>query len=375
MSASPFAIDPGAFAALVERAPFLLWATVFLFLLTLWMVVEIIVIRSESSISARRDRALEKDWESIFFAAALDDTLPQMPRIARRDRIRVMKIWCHTGDYVTGEARTRLAAAGQRLGLDRIAQRTLAPSVFVFALPSPVEVLLAIRTAERMRLVQAWPQLEQLVRRGPAPLDRAAARALVALDAQRAAPAIVPALVRQGRWARHLVADLVDAGVAGALDTYCALLATVPDEAVPGLALLLDGCASRRAVHAVRARLADSNTRDPEAMAALLNTLAELGDQRDLTLVRRFITHEQWFVRMRAAQALGRCGGRDEAATLEVLLGDPNWYTRYHAARAILRLPELGEAHLRALSKDASDRFARDMARHVLAESATPAVR
>jgi hypothetical protein len=58
-----------------------------------------------------------------------------------------------------------------------------------------------------------------------------------------------------------------------------------------------------------------------------------------------------------------------------VLLGDANWYTRYHAARAIVRIAGLGAGHLAKLAQSAEDRFARDMASHVLAETAAPAVR
>lgn len=353
----------------------LAWATLFLCLLTAWMIVEIVAVRLGAAAALRRERALEQVWESCFFAAALGDAPPPPPRLARRDRIRVLKIWCRIGDQVIGESRERLAALGIAIGLDRVAGRILAPPLVVMRMPSSVELLLAIRAAERMRLHRHWQRLTRLVAAGPAPLDRVAARALVALDARRAAHAIIPALIRQGRWARHLVEDLVEAGAADALDAYAALLGTVAEDVIPGLALLLDRCNDARAVPAVRARLSDPATQDADAVAALLNTLGEIGGATERRLVRAFIAHDSWVVRMRAAQALGQCGDDADADILEILLGDANWYTRYHAARAMLRLPGLGAAHLEALAATASDRFARDMARHVLAETATPAVR
>ena len=353
----------------------LAWATLFLFLLTVWMIVEIVAVRIRAASALRRERMLEQVWETCFFAAALGDESPPPPRLARRDRIRVLKIWCRIGDQVVGESRERLAALGLAIGLDDVAGRILSPPLVVIRMPSSVELLLAIRAAERMRLDRHWQRLAGLVAAGPAPLDRVAARALVALDAWRAAHAVIPALIRQGRWARHLVEDLVEAGAADALDAYATLLGTVAEDVIPGLALLIDRCNDARAAPAVRARLGDPATRDADAVAALLNSLGEIGDASDQRLVRAFIAHDSWVVRMRAAQALGQCGDRGDAAALEVLLGDSNWYTRYHAARAILRLADLGATHLENLADSASDRFSRDMARHVLAESATPAVR
>ncbi|MEX2481710.1 MAG: HEAT repeat domain-containing protein [Gammaproteobacteria bacterium] len=374
MPASSSVFDFSPLAAIAAEAPLVAWATVFLFLLTAWMVLEIVIIRIDAAASGRREMAVKQAWEPILFAAALDDELPPLPRLRRRDRVRLLKLWCHTGSQVDGEACDRLAALGRRLTLDRLAQRILQPPSLVLNMPSSVETLLAIQAAERMHVETAWRRLERLVARGPAPLDRAAARALVAIDPERASRAVIPALVRQGRWARHLVEDLFEAGVTDALDAYAALLEEVAEDVIPGLALLIDRCADRRAVGAIRTRLSDPGTQSADAIAALLNSLGALGDRSDVRLVGAFIAHDSWVVRMRAAEALGHCGSRADGATLHSLLQDPNWYTRYHAARAILRLDDLGRSHLHELAARSPDRYARDMARHVLAEAAAPAI-
>ena len=100
-----------------------------------------------------------------------------------------------------------------------------------------------------------------------------------------------------------------------------------------------------------------------------------IGEATDYQLILAFVAHPQWFVRMRAAQALGRCGDQVEAGVLETLLCDTNWYTRYHAARAILAVPALGAQHLEGLKTTCNDRFGRDIATHALAELEAPAVR
>ena len=375
ISVSYLDISRSALGALVDETPGLAGATLFLLALTLWMIVEIVIIRFNSIAEAKRIDALTRIWEPVFFAAAVSDSETVLPRLRRADHARVLAIWCRVGDYVIGDAQQRLNAVARKLRLDKVALDILRKRWLVIRESTQVELLLAIRAAERLHLEPAWLRLSRLVKIGPAPLDRYAARALVALDAARAAQAVLPALIRQGRWARHLVEDLVEAGAGTAIETYAGLLASVADDAVPGLALLLDRCNDQRAVAAVRARLRADSTRDPEAVAALLNTLSVVGARSDRQLVLDYVDHAQWFVRMRAAQALGRCGYERDADILATLLGDRNWYTRYHAARAILRLPDLGATHLAALGRTSPDRYARDIAHHALAETAAPAVR
>lgn len=375
MSVLPSGSDwlPAAGPVLSDTA--LLGVTLFFFGLTLWMIVEIILVRLQAVAGLKRDDALTKVWEGVFFAAVIGDEVPSPPPIGRRDGASVLKVWNHVANDVAGSALARLGDLARRIGLDQVALGILRPPALRLRNPSHVEVLLALRAAERLALQPAWERLKEIVRDGPAPLDRYAARALVALDPRGAAPAILPVLIRQGRWARHLVEDLFEAGAAKATDAYAQLLETAPDEAVPGLALLLDRCNDRRTLDAVRARLSLATTQDPEAAAALLNTLGVVGGEGERELIRTFADHELWFVRMRAAQALGQCGDRRDAAMLEQLLCDQNWYTRYHAARALLRIAELGEPCLAEFADRTQDLFARDMALHVLAEATAPAVR
>jgi|GEM_PF-430374 len=375
MPALPSVSDalPQAGALLVNQG--MVWATLFFLGVTAWMIGVVVFVKWQQQHSFIRDQKLIATWEGLFFAAITGDDMGSPPAINRVDRRHVLKIWCHIADDVAGDGLDRLTDLGRRIGLDRVALAILKPGRLRLATPSPVEVLLALRAAERLRIGAVWEPLKKVVRVGPAPLDRFAARALVAIDAPAAAPAILPALIRQGRWAAHLVEDLMEVGIASAVEDYAALLNDVNDDAIPGLALLLARCDNPIVLPAVRRRLAAEQTRDPDALAALLNTLSLVGAQGERKLVSSFTGHEQWFVRMRAAQAIGQCGDQRDAASLESLLSDPNWYVRYHAARAVLAITELGGSYLRAIAERTEDRFAHDMALHVLAEAEAPALR
>lgn len=353
----------------------MVWATLFFLGVTAWMIAVVFFVKWQQQRSLGRDQQLIGVWEGLFFAAITGDEMESLPAISRLDRSHVLKIWCHIANDVAGDALDRLTQLGRRIGIDQIALAILVPGGLRLANPSSVEVLLALRAAERLRISAVWEPLKKIVRVGPAPLDRFAARALVAIDAAAAAPAILPALIRQGRWAAHLVEDLMEVGVASAVADYAALLEEVSDEAIPGLALLLDRCNNPITLPAVRSRLAADQTLDPDALAALLNTLSVVGGEAERKIVSAFSGHQQWFVRMRAAQAIGQCGDQRDAALLESLLSDQNWYTRYHAARAVLAITELGGGYLQAFAERTEDRFAHDMALHVLAEAEAPALR
>ena len=355
--------------------PTMVWATLFFFGVTTWMIVVVFFVKWQQQVSLRRDQQLIGVWEECFFAAITGDEILVLPAVKSFDRRHVLKIWCHIGNNVAGDALDRLSRLGLRLGIDQIALAILVPGGLRLANPSSVDVLLALRAAERMQIKAAWEPLKRIVRVGPAPLDRFAARALVAIDATAAAPEILPALIRQGRWASHLVEDLMEVGVADAVEDYAALLDQVSDEAVPGLALLLNRCNNPNTVPAIRRRLAVEQHRDPDALAALLNTLSLVGGQSERKLVNSFIGHQEWFVRMRAAQAMGRCGDLRDAGVLESLISDRNWYTRYHAARSMLAIGELGQTYLEDFAQRTRDPFAHDMALHVLGEAEAPALR
>ncbi|CAN0483687.1 unnamed protein product, partial [Phaeothamnion confervicola] len=177
--------------------------------------------------------SLTRIWEPVFFAAAIAQPTSKLPVLRGRDRAAVMAIWCRIGDYVLGDSHRRLNEVARSLGLERWATSMMTRRWRVLRAPSQVETLLAIRACERLRIAQAWTPLTRIVAAGPAPLDRYAARALVALDPVRAAVATLPVLIRQGRWARHLVEDLVEAGAATAVEAYAALLSSASDNAIP----------------------------------------------------------------------------------------------------------------------------------------------
>jgi HEAT repeat protein len=91
-------------------------------------------------------------------------------------------------------------------------------------------------------------------------------------------------------------------------------------------------------------------------------------NRNDLQWAHGAAEHPEWRVRLAAARALGRVGGRDEMPRLLELLRDPVWWVRYHSAQALTRLEGLQPFELETLRENARDAFAADMLGQALAE-------
>jgi len=104
---------------------------------------------------------------------------------------------------------------------------------------------------------------------------------------------------------------------------------------------------------------------DPDVLMA---ALACIEDRSDVPWALGSAGHPDWRVRMAAARAIGRVGGRAELPALLDLLRDSVWWVRYHAAHGLTKLEGLAPHELDALHEGARDAFAADMLGQALAE-------
>ena len=107
-------------------------------------------------------------------------------------------------------------------------------------------------------------------------------------------------------------------------------------------------------------------SRDPEVIAEALWLFS---GHTGLPRIDAFAKHETWYVRLKAAQILGRAGQKKHLPLLELLLTDQEWWVRYRAAQSIVSLPFLGPNGVRQLYEKQTDRYARDMLQQVAAEA------
>ncbi|WP_301750338.1 HEAT repeat domain-containing protein [uncultured Erythrobacter sp.] len=141
-----------------------------------------------------------------------------------------------------------------------------------------------------------------------------------------------------------LMRDLVDADPASVED----LLSddTLPDAA--RLAAVDALAASGRVEHApLVARMAEEAGSDNELLPRIYHALGRIGHPSGHAAILRGLSHPVWAVRAAAAQAAGANRLAKAAEPLGALLGDDQWWVRLRAGEALWRLGSNGMAVLK----------------------------
>jgi HEAT repeat protein len=218
------------------------------------------------------------------------------------------------------------------------------------------------------RLVQAAPVVGLADARPLIGLG--AARALIQIHPVHAVPAVLAQYLQRPDWPAPRVATLLrHAGAEAVAPPLNALLTSVPADDQLRLLPLLRFAESPNA-GSVLYRLIESSE-DPRVLSAALR---QLHGPESLPRVRALAHHADALVRSAAAVALARVGSTADRPLLAALMSDRDWWVRYRAAQAQLRLPGGDASVIAALRQALTDRYAIDMLDHVLAERALEAM-
>jgi HEAT repeat protein len=193
-----------------------------------------------------------------------------------------------------------------------------------------------------------------------------AARALLQVNAEAYAPTVLDECLRRPDWpvprvgtllreagAQAVAKPLIDRLVQGTADDQKRLLPLLRFAESPHGASPLH-------------RVVEQSS-DPQVLSIALR---QLHGPDSLQRVRALCEHAEPLVRSAAAQALGQIGLADDRKRLEAMMSDRDWWVRYRAAQAQLKLPGTDVAAVIALRRRLTDRFARDALDHVCGELA-----
>jgi len=334
--------------------------------LALLLLLLVLLLRLRLLWGQRRRARIIRRWRPILVRAALaetgialQDVLATLPRLPRRHHADVLIEWNVLFDCVRGQAADNLARVGGALGLARIAQRRL-------RLRGTAEKILALVTLGHLRDQQVWDiALDMLTDDNPL-ISMMAARALINIDATRGVAAILPVIRDREDWSTPRVAALLrEAGPQAVAAPLAELIRGSVPEQIPKLIAVLAEVPQAAASDLLRELL--SRPLDDRITAICLRIIE---DPQHLPRVRELVQHPRWHLRMGAAVVLGRLGLVEDAPVLTSLLADAEWWVRYRAAQALLKIPGLGSHWLRETLDTLEDSFARDIVAHVLAEAA-----
>lgn len=346
----------------LDAVGWLAWATL---VLAAVMVLGLLMLRGWRWRQAPRRAAFVARWQPLLMACAAGEPLVQpLPVLAARERWAFMKLWLHSQMSLHGPCRDRLAALGRAVGCRELALARLDST-------HHAERMLAILALGFLREAAALPLLRQRLSRqaqGRQGADHSgsghtavhAARALLEIDTQQADAVLQALLARQ---------DLDHALVSILLKPFRGVLQAALLRQPPGAAEALRWLRLARALKLqVPSPVLTPFLQQTQDIELLIAAIRLVQGEQGAHSVAAHAQHADWRVRAQVAQALGFMGGVDVLDALVKLCTDAQWWVRYRAAQALLRIPGLAREQVVARIAATHDRYAINMLDAVLQE-------
>lgn len=336
---------------LAARVTFLLVISAILLVL-----VVIVAMRLKIALTERANDRLIERWRPLFIQCVAGmEVFP--PRLSRAEVVPVLYLWNHFREILKGDATTRLNLFGTQAGLKRAAAKLLQKG-------NIKNQLLAIKTLGHMHDKDEWKKLREMTVSSHPVLSLAAARAMIVIDPEEAVNFIIPVVIRRATWPGAIVStilrqmgpDIVSKPLADAV--YRA----APND-MPRVIRYLETAhygVIRPTVHKILA-----STKNDEVVSACLQVIK---DPDDLHVIRAYMNHPSWFIRLQVAKTLGKVGTWPDMDRLIGLLKDQSWWVRYRAAQSLTEMPFIEKGKLKQIMNEQSDRYARGILSQVLVE-------
>lgn len=322
--------------------------------------VLLVVIAAMRHVRRWRDERIarsENAWRDALNQATEDPHAARLPPIAHLELAAFLILWNHFAESLKGDASERLSMLITLNGIDHRVLKMMRRR-------SLRHRLIAITAVGHLREQRAWARLEKLALTGGSIESFAAARALLRIEPRRALDVLGPALSAREDWSLARIGSIFqELGPQVVTGPLVTMLLKRPRRGLNRIVKLARFGHRDRIATIVRGWLGSS-----DEIEVLVAGLDYVEDDSDLPWAKGAAKHAEWRVRMAAAKALGRIGGRGELAVLLELLRDPIWWVRYHAAQALTHLHGLEPHELDTLRENARDAFAADMLSQALAE-------
>ena len=309
------------------------------------------------------DRDLERlriRWWPIIARATMAGDLDKksdLLALKRGSRSKLLREWCRFRTLIRG-SNNSLDLLAQELGLLRVARRLLHRR-------SVSNKLLAIQALGFLHDDESWNEIEALLEHQNVTISITAAAALVHINAKKAIGLIIPMIGKRPTWPRTQVGRILNlAGPDAVTAPLCRAIETADSDEACCLLQFYES-AFINDIDSLVAQLLITRSEPVLIAAALKSARGQLPDG----MIDGLAKHKAWFVRMQAANLLGRFGRREDYRILEPLLSDTQWWVRYRSAQAITKLPFLGPNALRKLCDRQQDHYARDILQQALAEA------
>ena len=337
---------------------FAFWLGVAVAAMTVLMLMVIIVMRQVILHQEKVHANAVALWKTIMVATPGDSagTIPPLPN---RDVPGFLEVWNEVHEPLHGGTTPYLARIAGEVGLEARLYKRLAHSSFHTQ-------LVAIIALGHVQNSESFHRVESFIDDKNPIVSLCAARSLMQIDPARAVSMFVPQIVRRSDWSQGSVATILhEIGADNVTRELSEATLQATADIAPRLIRFLAGVSPESAAPIIRNTLLSST--DERLISTCLQVMT---NRDDLDCVRPLLTHPRWHVRMQAAVTLGRLGVPGDEQRLTAILSDEQWWVRYRAAQALMRLSFVKRDDMLRIEQAQTDGYARDIIEHVLAEQA-----
>ena len=321
------------------------WIGIDLLFLTLFLFSLILLLRVSLIQGNRRKQALVARWMPIL-EGCLNHGFPEtVPKLHPSELFTFLSMWLNLYETSDESSREILVMVALQAGLESCINRQLTQRNEVRRKIILLSAIGAIKNTEWQAFCLSSLHSENAF------LSLAGARALLQMDPDTAVPLVLELLAKRTDWPSARVSMLLlEAGLPLISTRLANMVREAPADDLPRLIPYLRIITADAAIPVLETLLSNPQYRENEpVLLASLQALGKFSRFGHTDTIRGFLSHPNAGIRAEAATAVSRVGRFEDGKYLVGLLNDEVPMVQYKAAQALLNLPSMNEANVKAL--------------------------
>ena len=289
----------------------------------------------------------------------------QVPPLTRAEAPEILPQWAYFHEFLRGDCKDNLNRLARLAGIDIHAKRRL-HSDSVRQQLIGIQVLGNLRDRESRRL------LRPLITDPNPYLSLAAVHALLRISPRESLSEVLPVLASRSDWPPgRVISMLREVGPEVVSEPLAAAAVSADTAYQPLLIIYLDTVADAVALTAIKTILMRSI--DQQITVTCLYQLSKMAHPESLRLLRIYLEDPNWLIQLHAVAGVGRLGTEVDIEDLARMLRHRQYWIRVRAAQALSRLPTMTVDRLREMRANETDSYARDILTEVISDAGVAA--
>lgn len=337
------------------------------------LLIALFALKWSKERQTHKEAKFQAIWQPLLMACALEDKLPAtLPALNKEQKWLFIKLWVRLQATLKGAPNERLRLLGKQMGCALIARKLLASH-------HRSEKVFGLMALAYMHDEDDWQLLLPHLYQSRNTLAVYASIGLLKINPEQAAPLVIDQLLKRSDidlitaasvlkpFRKHLHAALGNHIVEASKCSMENPTEYSSGSKIPEITWLF------KMAHALDMNISTGVLlpflQAQQPIDWVIGAMRLLKVPDGLIAVRELAQHGAWEIRNQVCLTLGKMGDASDIPLLTQLLMDPQWWVRYRAAQALIGLPFVARDDLNKLIASLPDRYARDMAQQVFAES------